>query len=77
MDKDEYFKIIEEECCYNINNFFLDMDWALQSSIAHNSKVEEYEKQKRIEQDYKNHEVNSFHFSKKANLHYNLIKPYE
>lgn len=77
MDKDEFFKILEEECCYNINNFFMDLDWALQSSIAHNSKIDEYEKHKKTEQDEKSSNSNASNVCKQANLQYNMIKPYE
>ncbi len=78
MDKDEFFKIFEEECCYNIDNYFLDLDWALQSSIAHNSKIDEFEKQKKTEQDEKLSDFNSSDSSQQqASLQYNMIKPYE
>jgi len=77
MDKDEFFKIFEEECCYNINNFFMDLDWSLQSSIAHNSKVEEFEKHKKSEFDEKIQDDNFLNASKHINVQYNMIKPYE
>ena len=77
MDKDENFKIFEEECCYNMNNFFMDLDWALQSSIAHNPKIDEFEKLKKTEQEDKISDSNSFNVNKQTNLQYNMIKPYE
>jgi hypothetical protein len=77
MDKDEFFKIFEEECCYNIDNFFMDLDWTLQSSIAHNSKAEEFEKHKKYEFEDKMQDENSINISKQINVQYNMIKPYE
>jgi hypothetical protein len=34
MDRDEYFRILDEPCCYNIENFVLDSEWASISGLS-------------------------------------------
>ena len=77
MDKDEFFKIQDEECCYNMINYFIEYDWAIQSSISHNTKTEEFEKFKKSEVDEKLKDSNVGNSSKEASIQYNMIKPYE
>jgi hypothetical protein len=35
MDKDDYFKILEEPCCYNFNNYLDDKSWATLIGLSH------------------------------------------
>ena len=55
----------------------MDADWAIQSSIAHNSKLEEYEKYKRSDVEKKFQDAEIVNLNKQANIQYNMIKPYE
>ena len=41
MDKDEYFQILEEACCYNIENYVTDPEWAGISGLSHIVKSKE------------------------------------
>lgn len=77
MDKDEFFKIQDEECCYNMLHYFTEFDWVVQSSIAHNSNSEEFEKIKKSEFFDKNNELLNEMSEKKENAQFKLIKPYE
>ena len=79
MDKDEFFKIQDEECCYNIIHYFTEFDWLVQSSVAHNSTSEEFEKIKKSEFMDKNDidERNNEMSEKKENAQFRMIKPYE
>lgn len=76
MDKDEYFKIQEEECSYNIMNYFTDFEWAIQNSIAHSSFSEENKKLKKSDSD-KQLRGNLSSSGKQAIFNYNMIKDYE
>ena len=35
MDKDDYFKILEEPCCYNFENYLNDKSWATLIGLSH------------------------------------------
>ena len=35
MDKDEYFKILDDASCYNLENFFFDKEWASMGALSH------------------------------------------
>ncbi len=35
MDRDDYLRILEEPCCYNIDNFILDKEWSGISGLSH------------------------------------------
>lgn len=43
MDKDEYFKILEDVCIYNTESYLNDEEWTLQSGLALVNKKEEKE----------------------------------
>jgi hypothetical protein len=38
MDKDDYLKILEEPCCYNIENYISDNSWSHLVNITHINK---------------------------------------
>lgn len=40
MDKDEYFKILEDICCTDLSTYVLERDWATQSILTQTSKRE-------------------------------------
>ena len=40
MDKDEYFRILEETSCYNLENFVFDREWTNISGLSHVNKKE-------------------------------------
>ena len=40
MDKDEYFRILEEASCYNIENYVFDREWVSISGLSHIQKNE-------------------------------------
>ncbi len=77
MDKDEFFKIQDEECCYNLTHYFTEFDWLVQSSISHNSNIEEFEKIDKSEFNDKIDERNNEISEKKENAQFRLIKPYK
>jgi hypothetical protein len=40
MDKDEYFKILEETCSYNFQNYYNDPEWERQTTLSQIPKRE-------------------------------------
>ena len=38
MDKDEYFKILEDVCLFNLRHSVSDSDWIAQNSLSYNQK---------------------------------------
>jgi len=40
MDKEEFFKVLEELCCYNIENYVFDKEWCGMSEITHITREE-------------------------------------
>jgi hypothetical protein len=77
MDKDEFFRIQDEECCYNMINYLTDFEWTIQSSIAHSSRNEDLEKKRKSEAEDKIYDSNIGNFNKQASIQNNMIKPYE
>ena len=62
MDKDDYLKsILEESCCYNLDNFFYDKEWANISSLCNISSNERDE-----ERNYDNYKSEGNEGNKKA-----------
>jgi hypothetical protein len=35
MDRDEYFRILDDASCFNLENFFFDKEWANMGALAH------------------------------------------
>ena len=35
MDRDEFFKILDEPCCYNLKNYVFDKEWCSMSGLSH------------------------------------------
>jgi len=35
MDRDDYFQILEETSCYNLENYVTDPEWASLSGLSH------------------------------------------
>ena len=63
MDRDEYFQILEEACCYNMENYVTDPEWSGLSGLSHIPKSEkEYDSNKDylINGDNKNKDKNAF-----------------
>jgi hypothetical protein len=42
MDREEFFRILEEPSCYNIENYVFDKEWCGMSGLTHIPR-EEYE----------------------------------
>ena len=43
MDRDEYFRILEEASCYNIENYVFDREWVSISGLSHIQKNDKEE----------------------------------
>jgi hypothetical protein len=40
MDKEEFFRILEDPCCYNIENYVYDKEWCGMSGLTHITREE-------------------------------------
>ena len=59
MDKDDYFKIVEEASCFNVENFILNKEWASMAILSHTHGE--------IDDNYRNsQELNDLNESKKG-----------
>ena len=45
MDRDDYFRILEEACCYNVENYVTDREWASLSGLSHITKTDKDSKE--------------------------------
>lgn len=69
MDKEEYFKVLEEVCCTDLETLVSERDWTIQSYIAQNSKAETGISL--------NSEIKDSEESKVSKIEMNLMKHYE
>jgi len=70
MDKDEYFKILEDVCLFNYRHSVSDSEWIAQNSLSYN--------QRRVEKDILNDLVNKKNEENKTNrIEMNAMKYYE
>jgi hypothetical protein len=67
MDKDEYFKLLEEVCAYNLIDPFKDKNWYSQTLLSNVQKSGEIFSENSSEQDK----------SKESKVERNLIKYFE
>lgn len=68
MDRDDYFRILEETSCYNMENFVFDREWANLSALSHNTKKDygfpDQESPEKEQKGNKNFEKNVLKFFK-------------
>jgi hypothetical protein len=70
MDKDDYFKILEDVCLFNLRHFGTDSEWITQNSLSYN--------QRRVEKDILSDLVNNKNEENKINrIEMNAMKYYE
>jgi hypothetical protein len=67
MDKDEYFKLLEEVCAYNIINPFKERDWYTQTLLSSVHKPVEMSSEDWSEEEK----------SKESKVEKNLLKFFE
>ena len=78
MDRDEFYRMLEEPCCYNVENFIYDREWASICGLSHISGNEKEDDLARGEKGFNfNPELNSIEKTEEKKTHKNVFKAIE